>query len=149
MILWLILALMTAAALGAVVWPLVRARGMTAAGSDLAVYRDQFGELDREVARGLLPQAEAASARLEIQANRTAAIIQPHSISVNLPIGVPGGIGPSIWMTPRAAAMAALMPSRCHAASIMAPRRETRYDPSLMRLGVRPDGDRAIAGSRA
>ena len=40
MMLWVILALMTIAALGAVVWPLARARGMAAAGSDLAVYRD-------------------------------------------------------------------------------------------------------------
>jgi cytochrome c-type biogenesis protein CcmH len=48
MMLWLILALMTAGALGAVVWPLVRARGMTAAGSDLVVYRDQLEEIERD-----------------------------------------------------------------------------------------------------
>jgi len=37
MTLWLILALMTAAALGAVIWPLAGGRALQAAGSDLAV----------------------------------------------------------------------------------------------------------------
>jgi cytochrome c-type biogenesis protein CcmH len=40
---------------------------------DLAVYRDQLGELDRDVARGLMPEGEAASARLEIQRRLLAA----------------------------------------------------------------------------
>jgi cytochrome c-type biogenesis protein CcmH len=36
-------------------------------GGDLAVYRDQLAELDRDQARGLIGSAEAAAARLEIE----------------------------------------------------------------------------------
>jgi len=58
--------------------------------------------------------AVACSARLEIQANRPALNIQPSSVSLNRPTGVPGGMGPSIWTTPRMAVMAAAVASRCH-----------------------------------
>ena len=59
----------------------------------------------------------ACSARVAIQPNKIAATIQPHSMSPRRPIGVPGGMGPSIWMTSRAAAMAAAVARRCHASS--------------------------------
>ena len=55
--------------LAAVFWPLLR--GVSAVPdqeqADLAVYRDQLKELDRDIARGLLAPQEAAAARLEIQ----------------------------------------------------------------------------------
>jgi cytochrome c-type biogenesis protein CcmH len=45
MTLWLLFALMTAAAILAVLWPLGRGtRGQQRGGSDLAVYRDQLEE---------------------------------------------------------------------------------------------------------
>jgi len=66
MTLWLILALMTAAALGAVIWPLARARTPQAAGSDLAVYRDQLEEIERDRADGRIGHDEFEAARVEV-----------------------------------------------------------------------------------
>ena len=48
MMLWFVLALMTVAAIFAVMWPLER-RGPLRAGSDVAVYRDQLDEIEREI----------------------------------------------------------------------------------------------------
>ncbi len=73
MMLWSILALMTAAALGAVVWPLVRARGMTAAGSDLVVYRDQLEEIERDRTDARIGAVEAEAARVEVSRRLLAA----------------------------------------------------------------------------
>jgi cytochrome c-type biogenesis protein CcmH len=73
MMLWLILALMTIAALGAVVWPLVRARGMAAAGSDLAVYRDQLEEIERDRSENRIAPDEAEAARVEVSRRLLAA----------------------------------------------------------------------------
>jgi cytochrome c-type biogenesis protein CcmH len=65
MILWLVFALMTAAAIFAVLWPL--ARGHTVqAGSELEVYRDQLDEIARDLAAGLIGEAEAEAARVEV-----------------------------------------------------------------------------------
>lgn len=68
MLFWLIFALMTGAAIFAVLWPLGRARTKFAGTheADLAVYRDQLAEIDRDRARGLLPDSEAEAARLEV-----------------------------------------------------------------------------------
>jgi cytochrome c-type biogenesis protein CcmH len=49
-------------------WPEVEAGSF-----DRAVYRDQLQELDRDVARGLLTETEAGSARLEVQRRLLAA----------------------------------------------------------------------------
>src|SRR5207247_378535 len=58
-------ALMTVAAIFAVLWPL--SRGSSApAGSEGAVYRDQLAEIDRDVAAGLIGASEAEAARVEI-----------------------------------------------------------------------------------
>ncbi len=66
MTLFLILALMTAAAVFAVLWPLSR-RPLTAEGGyDVAVYRDQLDEIERDRKAGLIPDNEAGAARLEI-----------------------------------------------------------------------------------
>ncbi|UDQ89808.1 c-type cytochrome biogenesis protein CcmI, partial [Xanthobacter autotrophicus] len=52
------LALMTAVAALAVLWPLSRARTMKATReADLAVYRDQLAELARDAKSGRLPAA--------------------------------------------------------------------------------------------
>ena len=55
---------------------------------------------------------------IEIQPNRMAATIQPHSISLRRPTGVPGGMGPSCSTTRARAAMAAAVARRCHTSSI-------------------------------
>src|SRR5262249_6242289 len=73
MMLWLILALMTAAALGAAVWPLVRARGTPAGGSDLAVYRDQLEEIERDRTDARIGADEAEAARVEVSRRLLAA----------------------------------------------------------------------------
>lgn len=72
MTLWLAFALMTAAAIFAVLWPLsrrVEARG----GSDLAVYRDQLDEIGRDRAAGLIGEAEAEAAKVEVSRRLIAA----------------------------------------------------------------------------
>jgi cytochrome c-type biogenesis protein CcmH len=73
MTLWLELALMTAAAMGAVIWPLVRAGGKPKSGSDLAVYRDQLDEIRRDQASGLIGEAEAQAASIEVSRRLLAA----------------------------------------------------------------------------
>ncbi len=72
MVLWLIFAAMTAAAVFAVVWPLGRNPSL-GGGSDRLVYQDQLAEIDRDRAAGLIGQAEAESARIEISRRLLAA----------------------------------------------------------------------------
>jgi cytochrome c-type biogenesis protein CcmH len=62
-----------------VLLPLLRPRsaGPAAGEYDQAVYRDQLRELDRDVGRGVLTEAEAASARLEVQRRLLAASAMP------------------------------------------------------------------------
>nr|WP_294510891.1 c-type cytochrome biogenesis protein CcmI [uncultured Rhodopila sp.] len=69
MILPFLLALLAFLAVLPILVPLLRgSRPVPARASfDQAVYRDQLGELDREIARGLLTQTDADAARLEIQ----------------------------------------------------------------------------------
>lgn len=58
-----------------VAWPLLRRPAGSAirADYDLRVYRDQLGEIDRDFDRGLLTQAQADAARVEIQRRMLAA----------------------------------------------------------------------------
>jgi cytochrome c-type biogenesis protein CcmH len=72
MVLWFILALMTVAAVAAVLWPLSRNRPLRA-GSDVAVYRDQLEEIDRDRASGLIGEREAEAARVEVSRRLLAA----------------------------------------------------------------------------
>jgi len=72
MALWFIFALMTVAAIFAVLWPLSRredARG----GSDIAVYRDQLDEIARDRASGLIGASEAEAAKVEVSRRLLAA----------------------------------------------------------------------------
>src|SRR5271169_1901213 len=66
MILWIIFASMTAAAIFAVLWPLGRVSRAAGGGSDVLVYKDQLQEVDRDRASGLIGEAEAEAARLEV-----------------------------------------------------------------------------------
>src|ERR1051325_9277154 len=72
MTLWLVLALMTAAAIFAVLWPLSR-RAPLRSGSDVAVYRDQLDEIERDRAAGLIGEREADAARIEVSRRLLAA----------------------------------------------------------------------------
>ena len=69
MLLWLILAAMTAAAVAAVLQPLRRRTSVPAAADApvVAVYRDQLAEIEADVERGLINTDEAAAAGLEVQ----------------------------------------------------------------------------------
>lgn len=73
MTLWLILSLMTAAAIFAVLWPLSRRGSAGSDGHDVAVYRDQLAEVERDRKLGLIGDAEAEAAKLEISRRLLAA----------------------------------------------------------------------------
>ncbi|MGV6871222.1 c-type cytochrome biogenesis protein CcmI [Pseudochelatococcus sp. B33] len=66
MTIWFLFALMTGAVILAVLLPLSR-RPRTAGGGvdDAAFFRDQIADIEREVARGLMPAAEGEAARAE------------------------------------------------------------------------------------
>ncbi len=66
MTLWFLFALMTAAAIFAVLLPLGVGSRPQSGGREAAVYRDQLQEIDRDVAGGLIGKAEAEAARIEI-----------------------------------------------------------------------------------
>ena len=75
MSLWIVLALMTVAGAAAVVWPLARRRNTSLAAdpTDVAVYRDQLAEIERDRATGIVGAPEAEAARVEISRRLLAA----------------------------------------------------------------------------
>src|SRR6202163_3410010 len=103
MILWIVFALMTAAAILAVLWPLGRKTAAGRGGNDLAVYQDQLEEIGRDRSAGLIGPAEAEAARVEVSRRLLAAAgvqetaVQPTASAVQ-----------SLWRR-RIAAIAALV----------------------------------------
>jgi cytochrome c-type biogenesis protein CcmH len=77
MTLWFVFALMTAAAIFAVLWPLGRRGRPQNDGSEAVVYKDQLAEIDRDVAAGMIGGSEAAAARVEIGRRLLAAVDSP------------------------------------------------------------------------
>ncbi len=73
MLLWIIFAVMTAAAALAVVWPLAHKPRAAAGGSDLVVYQDQLEEIERDRNAGLIGEPEAQAARVEVSRRLLAA----------------------------------------------------------------------------
>ena len=73
MTLWFVFALMTVAAIFAVLWPLGRASRGQDQGSEVAVYKDQLAEVERDLAEGLIRAPEAEAARVEISRRLLAA----------------------------------------------------------------------------
>jgi cytochrome c-type biogenesis protein CcmH len=67
MTLWLILTLLMGGAALIVLAPFFLGRGTNVAPTSLDVYKDQLAEVERDQAQGLIDEAEAASARLEIE----------------------------------------------------------------------------------
>lgn len=90
MMFWVLAALLSIAVMALVAWPLFRLRDRPADNADLAVYRDQLAELERDVTRGILPEREAASARLEIQRRLLTA--------ANAPIAAKRSAPAEIWL---------------------------------------------------
>src|SRR5712691_9339232 len=74
MTLWFVFALMTVAAIFAVLWPLSRSSAPQAGGNEATVYKDQLAEIDRDVASGLIGASEAGAARVEIGRRLLAAV---------------------------------------------------------------------------
>ena len=79
---WIVIALMTLAAVVCVVWPLSKPRGaaLRAGGDDLPFYRDQLRALERDVADGLVSPTEAAGSRAEIGRRLIAAADRPATV---------------------------------------------------------------------
>src|SRR3974377_2279535 len=73
MTLWLVFAVMTAGAIFSVLWPLGRRKPLRE-GNDVAVYRDQLDEIGRDRSAGLIGEAEAAAARIEVSRRLLAAV---------------------------------------------------------------------------
>ncbi|HET7911492.1 MAG TPA: c-type cytochrome biogenesis protein CcmI [Pseudolabrys sp.] len=87
MTLWFVFALMTAAAIFAVLWPLGQVANPQT-GNDLAVYRDQLDEIERDQAAGLIGAAEAEAARTEVS-RRLLAAADAAELAHALPAGSP------------------------------------------------------------
>jgi cytochrome c-type biogenesis protein CcmH len=77
MTLWFALAVMTAAAVFAVLWPLSRRREPAPAGNDVRVYRDQLEEIARDRAAGRIGETESEAARVEVSRRLLAAADNP------------------------------------------------------------------------
>lgn len=73
MTLWFVFALMTAAAVFAVLWPLGRGNALAREGSEAVVYKDQLAEVQRDAAAGMIGVSEAEAARIEISRRLLAA----------------------------------------------------------------------------
>src|SRR5260370_709824 len=84
MTLWFILGIMTAAALGAVIWPFARVRTLASAGSDLAVYRDQLEEIERDRADGRIGHDEFEAARVYLRLERYDEAVKARRNALNL-----------------------------------------------------------------
>jgi cytochrome c-type biogenesis protein CcmH len=85
MTLWFSFALMIAAVMFSVLWPLRRAQRELGAGSDLAVYRDQLAEIKRDRRSGLIGEAEAKAAHVEVSRRLLAAADVAEARSANSP----------------------------------------------------------------
>jgi cytochrome c-type biogenesis protein CcmH len=73
MTLWFVMAVMTAAAVFAVLWPLSSRPHIAAADNDVRVYHDQLEEIGRDRASGRIGDAEAEAARVEVSRRLLAA----------------------------------------------------------------------------
>src|SRR3954454_22804073 len=74
MVLWIAIALMTGGAALALLWTLARRDAAPVArASDIAIYKDQLAELERDRDRGLIGDPEAEAARIEISRRLIAA----------------------------------------------------------------------------
>jgi cytochrome c-type biogenesis protein CcmH len=73
MLLWLGVAVMSIVAIAGVLWPLLRRAKAIRSGNDLAVYRDQLQEIERDLRLGLVLSIEADAARVEVSRRLLAA----------------------------------------------------------------------------
>lgn len=106
--LWGILAVMTLAAAGFVLAPMLRRSQDVAsrADYDLEIYRDQLAEIERDAARGLLSEDEAESARTEI--GRRALSVSAASAGGDGAVRETRAARPRYWLAVPAAVIPAL-----------------------------------------
>lgn len=104
MVLWIVFGVMAAAAVAAILRPLLARRDPSPARSvhEAAVFRDQLDELERDVARGVISATEAAEARSEVGRRLIAA-------SDAAKDGTPGP--GTDWRRPAAVIVATLVPA--------------------------------------
>jgi cytochrome c-type biogenesis protein CcmH len=88
MTLWFVFALMTAAAIVAVLLPLGFGARAPADGREVAVYKDQLAEIERDVATDLIGKAEAEAARVEIGRRLLTAADQERDMLVRAATGM-------------------------------------------------------------
>ena len=93
MALWFVVALMTLAAILAVVWPLTRANRRLRSGSDVAVYKDQLEEIQRDRNAGLIGESEAEAAQVEVSRRLLAAADAETAQAPEVPAGPTGSRG--------------------------------------------------------
>jgi cytochrome c-type biogenesis protein CcmH len=101
MLLWSVFAVMTAVAILSVLWPLSRSANRQP-GSDIAVYRDQLEEVDRDRKAGLIGEAEAQAARVEVSRRLIAAADRTESD--------PPSVGSSLWRQAAAVGAVVVLP---------------------------------------
>jgi cytochrome c-type biogenesis protein CcmH len=91
-LLWVILACLTAVVLLVLRRPVASMRAADPAreASDAAVYRDQLGEVESDRERGLIGEAEAEAARIEIGRRLLATDARDKALKRNRPAGAPG-----------------------------------------------------------
>ena len=107
MILWILFAAMTGAAIFAVLWPLSRDPRQRRGGTDVLVYKDQLAEIERDRAAGLIGEAEADAARLELSRRLLAAADAQQAAESTKDAATPS-VSASPWRR-RTAALAALI----------------------------------------
>jgi cytochrome c-type biogenesis protein CcmH len=113
MLLWLVLAVMTAVVVGLLLHPLLAPGGRATEDSDdsTAVYRHQLAEIDAEAGRGLIGPDEAEAARREIARRLLASDAQASRRSAAVAAGTPTSPkAPSRSITWIAATVGVLIP---------------------------------------
>ena len=80
---WILAGLAVVTAVALVIRPILRPNDTDAADADVAVYRDQIKEIDRDLARGVLDQTQAATTRAEIGRRLLAATERAPTVATN------------------------------------------------------------------
>lgn len=114
MTIWIVLGAITLLLAGYILWPIVKTRGQANADAnttdetgigfdpddgsansdllrDIAVYRDQLGEIDRDIERGVLSTEQANAARIEVQRRILAADQRIKQQSANQKVATTNG----------------------------------------------------------
>src|ERR1700751_3927274 len=87
---WIAIAVMTAGAVLAVLWPLSRKARELGATNDVAVYKDQLEEIERDQNWGLIAPPEADAARVEVSRRLIAAADAAARREAPAGVGAPG-----------------------------------------------------------